>query len=68
MTDIIIWAAIGLAFFGAEGYALWKRDDGFETLTYHLRNLFRLKERGQPLYWIAGGILAWLGYHFLIDS
>jgi len=68
MADIIVWAAIGLAFFVAEGYAIWNAHDGFQPLTYHLRNLFRLKDRGQPLYWIAGGLIAWLGYHFLIAS
>jgi hypothetical protein len=69
MIDGVFWVAWILVFFGLEGYALWKRSDDFDPLTYHIRNVFSLKNGWRsPGWWLVGGFIGWLGVHFLIQT
>lgn len=67
--DGLFWLAWALAFFAYEGFALWRAEDGWRPLTYHVRNVFSLRKgSSSPGWWLIAGAIAWLGYHFLIES
>lgn len=64
----LLWLIPVGGFFVFEFWALKKSDDSKQPLTYWIRKAFRLSDRKSPLYWIAGGIIGWLAFHFLVDK
>lgn len=61
----LVWVG---GFFFLEARGLYKRDDGFQPFTYYVRRVFSLHKSFGAGWWVVAGFVAWLGYHFLVES
>lgn len=60
----VVWAVFTIGFF-----VLWEvlgmatREDNRQPLTFFIRKM--VATPNNPLWWVVGGILVWMLYHFL---
>lgn len=63
-----LWLIPLVSFAVLESLALLNSRDHFQPATYWIRRFLMLRDRAQPLWWLTGGLLAWLSFHFLVDA
>lgn len=59
------WVVLVAAFIVWEVIGLWKSTDLYHPFTFYVR-----KAAGtwrSPVWWIIGGFILWLLFHFLVD-
>lgn len=63
-----LWLILLSGVVGLETASFLNERDKLNPATYWIRRLLMLRNRWQPLYWIALGFWLWLGVHFFIDA